>query len=99
MRARTGGKQTANSGLAGGWSFGSHVADDGLGARADVHLFEDVFEVVADGVHADFQIVGNHLVGMTLGQQQQNLLLAGGQAQRFVAGLGLEPEGDWDPLN
>src|SRR5579871_389735 len=62
-----------------GQSFVAHVAGDGFGAGADVHFFVDVFEMAADGFDADGELIGDFLVGVAFGEQDQNFLLAGAQ--------------------
>ena len=60
------------------WLVG-HIARHGLGAGTDVHFFVDMLQMAAHRFHADGQLVGDFLVGIALGEQNQNLLLARAQ--------------------
>src|SRR5690242_9408367 len=60
-------------------------ADDGLGAAGDLKLAEDVGDVVANGLSAEDELLGDGGVGETLGDEAEDLALAVGQLRE---GLG-----------
>src|SRR5438876_9923240 len=53
--------------------LGSHVTDHCLGARIHKQLSENVLQMAAHGVNAHTELVGDQLVGIPLGKQQENL--------------------------
>jgi hypothetical protein len=44
----------------------AHIFGDRFGTRLDVKLFIDAFEIGADGINADSQLIGNLLIGYPL---------------------------------
>lgn len=74
----TGGRLADESGLMLLGSF--EVFDDGLGARANVELLIDCFEVVADGFVAEGKVVGDLLGSHAFGKTLEDLAFAGGEA-------------------
>ena len=60
--------------------FGLDIFCDGLGAAVDVQFVVDVAQVVADGVRAEFEVVGDFLVGLPFGNEPEHLHFAQGQA-------------------
>src|SRR3954468_3884527 len=69
-----------------------------LGAAGGVELAEDVGDVHRDGLRADEQLLADLAVGAALGDQREDLALAGGEGGRARAvgtrrgaALGLEP--------
>src|SRR6266571_5369647 len=63
--------------------FGSHVPDDGFGARIHMQLFKNVLQMAADSVDAQLQFVGDQFVGIPLREQQENLFFTDRQSHRF----------------
>jgi len=54
------------------WLVG-HISRHSFGSRTDVHFFVDMLQMAAHRFHADGQLVGDFLVGITLGEQDQDL--------------------------
>ena len=54
------------------------VLGGGFGSAANVKLFEDVFQMVADGARADVGFLRDRLVGESLSQEHKNLRFASG---------------------
>ena len=73
--------------------FTGHVADHRFRAGIHMQLSVNVFEMTAHGINAELELVGNGLVGIAPGEQQQNLLLAQRKPGRFIGNLGFPTEG------
>src|ERR1017187_4174013 len=61
-----------------------HVANHRLRAGTYVELLENVLQMAAHGIDTEVQFIGNHFVGITLGQQPQYLLFPYGKMRRLV---------------
>ncbi len=53
-----------------------HGIDDGLGAIAEMQLFEDILEMILDGVFAQVNARGNFAVCESLRRQRQHFFFA-----------------------
>lgn len=69
----------------------AHLLQDQQRPTADTELAVDVLEVLLDRVFGDAELLSNFLVGQTLQQQQNDLLLANGAAVRRVERRQLDP--------
>ena len=58
--------------------------DDGLGSIGDLQFGEDVGHVVADCLRAQVEVPCNLGVGLVLGDQRENLLLALSELRKGV---------------
>lgn len=68
--------------------FGIHIKDGGFSPGIDVQLFENPLQVGADGFVTHLQFLRDQFVGMTDGDELQNLFFPGGKARGFIRGFG-----------
>ena len=75
------------------------ILGDGFGAGADLELLVNAADVGADRGDADAELVGDFLVEEALGEEFEDLLLAGERvAISAVAGVGSVRAKDWTTL-
>ena len=62
--------------------------EDGLSSVGDLQLGEDVGDVVAHGLGTDEEVPGDFGVVVTLGDEVEDLTLAGGEFRKSLPGRG-----------